>query len=479
MVERSASFYAIFLIERPGLFHTKNGDIMFRYKIKTIADEEILILEVDLSMELAREFGRHPKRKKKRSWKEEILSFLEEKKISWHGKKIVVMAGGVVLATLLLVANPNSDVVKNPNYVSKDILPEMELVYVDTKEEDLIQEEVSVDEEKTDHSTSQNESNQNSQNKPVNKPGSNQTTKPNSSQNSGTSGNQSTVHPITPPTTNGNPADTEENTAKEQMVTIYRSNGQVITIPISEYLIGVVAAEMPASFSLEALKAQSVVSRTYALKLLSQGRKLTDTSSTQNYKDNNQLKAMWGNSYTTYYQKIKQAVEETKNITIQYQGQYIDAVYHSTSNGKTEDAAMVWGNDVPYLKSVDSKWDLEASSYLRTTSIELSHLFLLLGIPQEEMFSFQVLERTASGRVKTVQIGNQIFQGVDLRTRLGLRSTDFDFSISESHVIVTTKGYGHGVGMSQYGANGMAKAGYTYDAILKHYYQGVTLVRGK
>ena len=169
------------------------------------------------------------------------------------------------------------------------------------------------------------------------------------------------------------------------------------------------------------------------------------------------------------------AVRSTENIVVTYQGSLIDAVYHSTSNGKTEDAVHVWGNSVPYLKSVESSWDRNASSYLRTEEKELSALLMLLGIDLSDENSIEIISRNNSGRVSNVRIGNKNYSGVELRNLLGLRSADFDLEVQNNKVIITTRGYGHGVGMSQYGAKGMAENGYNYQQILRHYYQGITL----
>ena len=169
------------------------------------------------------------------------------------------------------------------------------------------------------------------------------------------------------------------------------------------------------------------------------------------------------------------AVTSTNNMTIKYNGTYIDAVYHSTSNGKTEDAVHVWGNSVPYLKSVESSWDRNASSYLRTEEKELSALLMLLGIDLSDENSIEIISRNNSGRVSNVRIGNKNYSGVELRNLLGLRSADFDLEVQNNKVIITTRGYGHGVGMSQYGANELAKQGKTWQDIINHYYSNITL----
>ena len=260
---------------------------------------------------------------------------------------------------------------------------------------------------------------------------------------------------------------------KEELITVYRTNGDVINIGLTEYLVGVVSGEMPASFPMEALKAQAVVARTYTMKSLQIGRKLTDSTSTQVYKDNNQLRNLWGNDYDRYYQRIYDAVTSTDNICVYYNGDYIDAVYHSTSNGYTEDAVNVWGNSIPYLQTVASTWDQNVSSYLKIITKEESDIISILGL--DNLDEIQILERNNSGRVEKVQIGNKIFSGVELRNMLGLRSTDFEIIKDNNIITITTKGYGHGVGMSQYGAKGMAEQGYSYREILNHYYTNVNI----
>ena len=260
---------------------------------------------------------------------------------------------------------------------------------------------------------------------------------------------------------------------QENVVTIYRTNGSVLELSMTNYLIGVVAGEMPASFPIEALKAQSVVARTYALNSINHGKTLTDSTSTQVYKDENQMKQLWGSNYNLYYNKIKDAVTSTNNLAIYYNGTYIDAVYHSTSNGVTEDALNVWGNNIPYLKSVSSYWDQNASSYMKTITKNETDIINLLGL--EKLDNIEIIERNGSGRVEKIKLGDKIYTGIELRNLLGLRSTDFEIIKDNDIVSITTKGYGHGVGMSQYGAKGMAEEGYNFRDILNHYYVGVQI----
>ncbi len=254
-----------------------------------------------------------------------------------------------------------------------------------------------------------------------------------------------------------------------QQITIYRSNGTVITLSLEEYLIGVVGSEMPASFNIEALKSQAIAARTYALNKINNNQTVTDTTKDQVYKDNNQLKSLWGEGYDKYYQKVKQAVSETEGLVLTYDNKLISAVYHSTSNGFTENAEDVWGNSVPYLKAVSSTYDKNASSYLRQSTFNYSDIDIL------NLDSYINIVRDSSGNVIQITVDNNVYTGVEFRNLLGLRSTDFDIIINNNTIEITTKGYGHGVGMSQYGANGMANNGYNYNQILKHYYTGVAI----
>ena len=257
------------------------------------------------------------------------------------------------------------------------------------------------------------------------------------------------------------------------MIQVKRSNGSILNIELEEYLIGVVAAEMPASFNTEALKAGAITARTYALKAKENGTILTDTTSTQVYKDNNQLKNLWGSSYNTYYNKVKNAVDATKGLVMYYNNTLINAYYHSTSNGQTEDSKAVFG-EFPYLKPVDSSLDKNVSSYLRTISMSYEEISKKLGIPVTPLSTIKITRNT-SNRINTIIIDNNIYDGVKFRMTLGLRSTDFDLNLEENKINITTRGFGHGVGMSQYGANEYAKIGWNYSKILTHYYTGITI----
>lgn len=276
-------------------------------------------------------------------------------------------------------------------------------------------------------------------------------------------------------TTNSETAPVAPPSHQEKTVNLKLSSGQTITISLENYVIGVVGAEMPAAFGSEALKAQSVVARTYALKRIESGQTLTTSTANQSYKTDAELKTLWGNSYSTYYAKVKNAVEATKGEYITYGGKYIDALYFSTSNGKTEDSINVWGNSFPYLKSVDSSWDKNVSGFSQTKSIAISTVCSKLGVTISSSSQIVINSKTIGDRVESVTIGGKNFTGVQVRTLLGLRSADFNVSQDGQNIVFTTRGYGHGVGMSQYGANEMSKTGKTYSNIIYHYYTGVKI----
>lgn len=439
-----------------------------KYDIKQVNGEDVLILHLNFNYE----FGSYNLKKERHTFLEEVKEYLFHKKIDFKGTKIVLVLGGVALATLMLPIEERK--IEGPVYHTSELVTQLisdggnNFITNDKKTAEVLPEEQSQKSEEMQENLEQ-------QNVPE---------EPEIVQNTQTANSSSTkpstqvVNPSTPskeePTPSA-PIQTEP-AVTEQQITVYRTNGAVVTMTMTDYLIGVVSAEMPASFSNEALKAQAVVARTYTLKKLKEGVKLTDSVSTQAYIDTNEMRTQWGSSFSTYYNKIKNAVTSTDGKVIVYQGNYIDAVYHSTSNGKTESAQNVWGNYVPYLTSVESPWDQTASSYLRTIDKDFTVVLSLLGINESEFLQASIL-RNESGRVESVRVGAKVYSGIDVRSILGLRSTDFDFLMQDGVLKITTRGYGHGVGMSQYGANGMAAAGYSYDQIIRHYYTGVDLVQ--
>lgn len=418
-------------------------------------DEDVLFLYLDFSFE----FGG-----KKQSFFKTIKRFL--KTINFKGTKILLVSSGIIIGTLYI--NPYKinklDTPTNYNYVSKIIIHdfnENELTdyEININKDNKIQKGNILEKEKNDSVNNATNVNIQKSNKLSNNVEENSTNKSNFTE-----------------TKKDNYTETKkENIKKNEItVTVYRNNGKIINLELEEYVLGVVGAEMPASFNIEALKAQAILARTYALKSIKNGKKLTDTVSTQAYKDNSELQMLWKNDYTKYYEKIKKAVNETKGKVILYNNEYIDAVYHSTSNGKTENSKNVWKNILPYLVSVDSSWDKNVKSYKKETIFEINEFCNILKLDVEEPITYEIIHNE-TGRVRQITINNKTFSGTGFRNLLKLRSADFEIEINDEKVKVTTYGYGHGVGMSQYGANEMAKQGYSYIQILKHYYTGVVI----
>ena len=382
----------------------------------------------------------------KTSFKKELKKFLNNLKINFN--KIVLTCSGIIIGSIILTNNNFND------EVSMKYVPNIDTSIPYIAHYD--------NEEKTDDNII------------VNSDVNETTENVNNSQNI----SRNVEKPVN--TEHANIDNTNANSTTNSSVseiTVYRSNGSVINLNMTDYLIGVVSSEMPASFNLEALKAQSVLARTYALKAKQTGKKLTDTVSTQSYIDIDQMKNKWGNSFNTYYNKIKNAVENTNGEYLSYNGNYIEALYHSTNNGKTESSLDVFGNYYPYLISVSSEYDKNASSYLRTINMPLDTISNKLGLNLNNDSVISILSYTDGGNIKEININGNNFSGKKVRELLGLRSADFDISISDNNANITTRGYGHGVGMSQYGANGMANTGYGYKDILSHYYPGTTLTK--
>lgn len=404
-----------------------------------IVKNETLYIDLNINYD----FGNF--RNTKTSFKNELKKFLNNLKINFN--KIVLTCSGVIIGSIILTNNNFN------NEVSMKYVPNIDtsIPYI-----------THYDNEKTDDNIIVNSD--------VNETEENVNISQDISKNVGNSVNKESKI-----IENTNFNNTTNSSVSE--ITVYRSNGSVINLNMIDYLIGVVSSEMPASFNLEALKAQSVLARTYALKAKQTGKKLTDTVSTQSYIDIDQMKNKWGNSFNTYYNKIKNAVENTNGEYLSYNGNYIEALYHSTNNGKTESSLDVFGNYYPYLISVSSEYDKNSSSYLRTINMPLDTISNKLGLSLNNDSVISILSYTDGGNIKEININGNNFSGKKVRELLGLRSADFDISISDNNANITTRGYGHGVGMSQYGANGMANAGYSYKDILSHYYPGTTLTK--
>lgn len=254
---------------------------------------------------------------------------------------------------------------------------------------------------------------------------------------------------------------------------------EVIKIPFEDYIVGVLAGEMPISFEIEALKAQAVAARSYVMKKMEYNKDkvydVVDTVINQVYLDDEHLRAVWKDDYNDNINKIKKAVLETHNEYLEYDGKVVDAMFFSTSVGFTENSEEVFPNEVPYLRSVESKWDEISPVYEVNYNFDLKDFYQKLDLDYNDKVNLEVIDKTSTGRIKKIKINNKLFDGSEVVNKLELRSNHFTINQNNDKVHIVTKGYGHGVGMSQYGAQGMALEGYKYDEILKHYYQDVKI----
>ena len=268
-------------------------------------------------------------------------------------------------------------------------------------------------------------------------------------------------------------------------VAVYRTTVKKIqTYPLDAYLKGVVAAEMPADFEEEALKAQALTARTYIVNQLvndnrlglPKGADVSDTEMHQVFKSNDELKKQWGSDYKWKMKKISQAINDTSGQILTYKGNPITATFFSTSNGYTENSEDYWQADFPYLKSVSSPWDKESPKFYNKIAVTAADFERKLGVTLPAGSTIgTITKRTSGNRVGLVKISGKELTGKEIREKLGLTSSDFSWERQGSEIVITTKGYGHGVGMSQYGANGMAQEGKNYEDIVKYYYKGVTV----
>lgn len=446
------------------------------YFIRNVNGEEVLYLNFDFSYEFS-SFDFMAKREK---IQEVVRNFIRDNKISFKGMTVLLVSGGVLFGSILLntpnfTGSPVNSIKPIESSVTNDDFVTTNASVTLSNGDSVVINDVK-DEKEVKNEKVEQFKNENVQVKE------NVVSKEEKVQNKEVSTSKveekKQVNEVSTPKVEEKSEVKEVATKEVVDNNIYvnvRRGGSVVKIELEEYVTGVVGAEMPASFNVEALKAQAVIARTYALKANSRGTVLSDNESSQSYKSNEELKSLWGSSYNTYYNKVKGAVDSTRGMYLTYNGSYIEAVYHSTSNGRTEDSSNVWGNYFPYLVSVDSPYDSSNPSYLKTVSFSYSDISKKLGVIITSDTDFIINGKTSGDRVSSISVGEVSFTGVDFRNKLGLRSADFDIEKNDEGVVITTRGYGHGVGMSQYGANGMAKSGSSYRDILFHYYPGVTL----
>lgn len=265
-------------------------------------------------------------------------------------------------------------------------------------------------------------------------------------------------------------------------IPVLLTDGTVVQMNMDQYLIGVLLGEVPADFEFQALKAQAVVARTYACKRYDEGSKhpgaavCTQSSCCQAFMTVE--KYLLDGGTVSGVEKIRRAVSETSGEVIVYDGKLIDATYFSCSGGRTEGAQAVWGTDIPYLQPVDSPGEEQAAYHTDTVQFTAEKFKEQLGLRTDQPPSrwFGQVTYTAGGGVDTIEIAGDVFSGIQLRRLLGLRSTAFVMTGIGNTIHVTTRGFGHRVGMSQYGAEAMAVTGSSYRQILAHYYTGTEIV---
>ena len=456
------------------------------HKITNISGEDIVYIYV--TVEDIYEFGKENLGKGKNTdFLTNLREYVTNNLESMKKAAAIIVINGVVIGSLTLAAiYPNKqENVQNNNVAQVQVYEENVKDKISENEEQNKQEEVKEEAnikatsqkveikkenvktnvtttKKLTSTTTAKKTNTTNKTSTSNKVTTNTTSKPAISTTNNTKPNSTTSKPTTSTTTN-NTSTTKPSTNTNQTPTVtsgrtikFNNGGVISNIDLEEYVIGVVAAEMPAAFHSEALKAQAVVARTYAMKKASKGITLVNSTSHQVYNSIEQMKAKWGSSYATYYNKIKNAVNATKGKVLKYNGDYIEALYFSMSNGKTELPTYVWSTNYPYLQVVSSSWDENISASKYTVNIAYTKLSSKLGVTVNENSEIKVLSRTAGDRVNEITIAGKIFSGVKVRSLLGLRSADFTITKTSTGVSITTKGFGHRVGMSQYGAEAMA-----------------------
>ena len=276
------------------------------------------------------------------------------------------------------------------------------------------------------------------------------------------------------------PTEAEASFDGTHTIRLLTADGTIETMTLAEYLPGAVAAEMPASFGAEALKAQAVAARSYVLAShRHDGADIcADSGCCLAFWRPDELRARWGDGYADAIALIRAAVLATDGEVLTYDGKIIPAVFHAGSVGATEDAAAVW-SEIPYLKSVPTPETAETVPQLLSTAyFTPDELCARLGLtPEGAPDTWLVgVQHDDAGRVALLRIGGQSLSGTFVRSALELRSTAFDVKWDGARFVFTVAGYGHGVGMSQYGAMLLAEQGMDYAAILAHYYPGTELV---
>lgn len=259
------------------------------------------------------------------------------------------------------------------------------------------------------------------------------------------------------------------------MIVLEKEDKSLQTMPLRDYLLGVLSSTILPTFPMESLKAQAIICRTYALKKMMEEHKIKGKNAFQIYHSMGYYKLLWGKDYSDYVERLTQAIDETKGQFLCYQDKLIEPVYHTVSNGRTE--ASDETEKHPFLSSVASIWDLDCPIFMKTYEKTLEEVASRLNVSKDEVKEITILELTNTNRVKKVQVGSKTFTGKELMFLLGLPSTDISFVLNDEKIKFITRGIGDGVGLSQYGASGMAKSGFHYIQILFHYFPNTSIRR--
>ena len=280
--------------------------------------------------------------------------------------------------------------------------------------------------------------------------------------------------------------EVQKNENKGVFKVMNTEDGKITEISVEDYIIGVVSAEMPALYEEEALKAQAVAAFTFASQRKNENASkeydITNNHTIdQSFINKEEMKEKWGEEYDTYYEKIKKAVQAVSGYMVCFDKKPIVAVYHAISSGKTEDSKDIWGDEFPYLKPVSSEGDKLHKDYLSEVSFTAEEIRNKLSTETEfsgdESGYFGEIKRTDSGVIKEISVCGKKLTGARIRTLLDLRSSNFSIEFKDGKYCFSVFGYGHGVGMSQNGANYMAKQGSNFKEILTHYYTGCSVLK--
>ena len=274
--------------------------------------------------------------------------------------------------------------------------------------------------------------------------------------------------------------------ANSPEIRVLLPNGRETLLPLDQYLIGVLAAEMPANFPEEALKAQAIAARTYIMRCCAFAggtnkhgavNVCSNPAHCQAYIPPDETAGYWGKDSQANIDKISRAVTATAGLTLTYEGKLVTTPYSAVCGGRSADCAETWGSYSPWLISVDCPFDREAPKYSSQVSMTLEEVAARLEVTLAQAESLRLISQGDSGRVMKAAAGNQEFSAGELRQKLGLNSTFFSWTKDNDNFLFQVKGYGHGVGLCQWGARGMALAGYDCESILAHYYSGTELAQ--